>query len=331
MKEKTIIINRAIIHSLIMNKGVDYSDKLIDLSNSSTDYYYTKIEKCLGSDQIKEVIVHDNHLLLLSSKDMLGIDESFIKESKLISREIYGVCKHVDNMPNSDLLFIDCKIDGVVHILILKLNYKLQATHIKDDGNCNRIIESQVVPGSGAPVDEAIIINTDNNTLYLIEKKFKIDGKPGYYLNEQYIKGEPMLTDKQKMKILVKVVKKVDNDYGAHDGNILAMLYKTILKLTENDVPLNIHNTVDLLFENNYECVEESHMILNDLGIAEEEVITNIKSSDKMCRCKLKLDDDRVLELDLEDYLEGANFETSFDENGMKKIIIKNINNILVA
>lgn len=46
------------------------------------------------------------------------------------------------------------------------------------------------------------------NTVSLIEKRFQIDGKPGYYLNEQYIKGEPKLTDKQKMSIVIKSLKK---------------------------------------------------------------------------------------------------------------------------
>lgn len=73
-----------------------------------------------------------------------------------------------------------------------------------------RITKQQVLPMMGSAVDEAIIMNADQKQLFLIEKKFTIDGKPDFYLNTQWIKGEEKLTDKQKFSTMKKVVKKMD-------------------------------------------------------------------------------------------------------------------------
>lgn len=328
---KTIVVDKLLIHKLDMEeRRVEYSKGLIDLANANLEYYDTKIEKCLESDQIKELIIPDNHFLLASAKGMVAniIDDKwFIGESEDIADEWFELCKYADEMPNSDLLFVECKIDGVKHVLILKLNYKYQPIHIAED-EIHKIVTRQVTPSQGSPVEEAIIIDIENNKLSIIEKKFKFDGKAMFYLNEQYVKGEPKFTDKQKLKYLVKVCKKIDNDYNVIDGDVLAPLHKTILL---EGLPLDIHKTISTVFENDQIATNEAKEILNDLGIKDGEVIENIKSLDKMCRCKLKLNNERIVELDLDDYLEGVDFSTEHDENGCTQIIIKNIEEVVLA
>lgn len=328
---KTIIIDKLLIHKLDMEeRRVEYSKGLIDLANTNLEYYDTKIEKCLESDQIKELIIPDNHFLLASAKGMVAniIDDKwFIGESEDIADEWFELCKHADEMPNSDLLFVECKIDGVKHVLILKLNYKYQPIHIAED-EIHKIVTRQVTPSQGSPVEEAIIIDIENNKLSIIEKKFKFDGRVMFYLNEQYIHGIPKFTDKQKLKYLVKVCKKIDRDYNVVEGDVLAPLYKRILL---KGLPLNVHNVVKTVFENDDNAVHEAQEILTDLGIDEDTTIENIKSLDKMCRCKLKLNNDRIVELDLDDYLEGVDFSTEYDENGCTQIIIKNIEEVVLA
>ena len=49
-----------------------------------------------------------------------------------------------------------------------------------------------------------------------------------------------------------------------------------------------------------------------------------------MSRCKLVLDDDRIIELNVEDYLEGVDIVKETDEGGMTRIILKNIKDIVV-
>lgn len=328
---RTVIIEKITIHNLNMEEGqINYSKGLIDLSQNNTDYYDTKVSKCLDSDQIKEIIISEEHHLLNSAKVMSESDLAFIQESQRIANDWFYLCKQIEEMPNFDLMFAQCNINGIKHLLILKLNYKTQPVCIVED-DIYKIVTRQVVPTKGGQVDEAVIINIEEDKLSIIEKKFKIDGKPGYYLNEQYIKGEPKLTDKQKLKILISVVKKINRDYGVVGEDILAALHKTILELTMDDDILNIYKVTSNLFNNDYEANNEAELLLTDMGILEGDVICNIKSLDKMSRCKLKLNDDRIVELDLNDYIEAVDIEKILDENGKKQIVIKNIDDIMVA
>lgn len=76
---------------------------------------------------------------------------------------------------------------------------------------------------------------------------------------------------------------------------------------------------------------EEVELIMRDLGIEEDDEIVNVPVSlDRMSRCKLVLDDDRIIELNVEDYLEGVDIVKEMDEGGMTRIILKNIKDIVV-
>ncbi|WRK54126.1 hypothetical protein SD457_03485 [Coprobacillaceae bacterium CR2/5/TPMF4] len=80
-----------------------------------------------------------------------------------------------------------------------------------------------------------------------------------------------------------------------------------------------------------YNASEEVETIMKDLGIEEDDEIVNVPISlDRMSRCKLVLDDDRIIELNVEDYLDGIDIEKEIDENGKTKIILKNIQDIVV-
>ena len=81
---------------------------------------------------------------------------------------------------------------------------------------------------------------------------------------------------------------------------------------------------------NDYNATEEVELIMRDLGIEEDDEIVNVPVSlDRMSRCKLVLDDDRIIELNVEDYLEGVDIVKEMDEGGMTRIILKNIKILL--
>ena len=239
---------------------------------------------------------------------MIIDDEQFIAESKKIAQDLFAVSKYVEEMPNSNLMFVECKVDGEKMILIMKLNYKVTPISIVEEVDGKRFIKfvnRQSLPPKTSAVEEAIIINVDKNTVSLIEKRFQIDGKPGYYLNEQYIKGEPKLTDKQKMSIVNKVVKKVDSEYNVFEGDPTAMVKKEMIDLVMEHLPLK--------------------------PMEEDDEIVNVPLSlDRMSRCKLVLDDDRIIELNVEDYLNHENITTETDMSGYSTITLNNIKDIKI-
>ena len=76
---------------------------------------------------------------------------------------------------------------------------------------------------------------------------------------------------------------------------------------------------------------EEVETIMRDLGIEEDDEIVNVPLSlDRMSRCKLVLDDDRIIELNVEDYLNHENITTETDMSGYSTITLNNIKDIKI-
>ena len=194
-----------------------------------------------------------------------------------------------------------------------------------------RFVNQQILPNKTTAVEEAIIINVEDSILSIIEKRFMIDGKPGYYLNDQYIKGEPKLSDKQKMSIVNKVVKKVDSEYAVFEGDPLPVVKKELAQLVMEHRPIKPMELAKKVVESDYNATQEVETIMRDLGIEEDDEIVNVPVSiDRMSRCKLVLDDDRVIELSVDDYLEGVDISREMDERGLTRIILKNIKDVVV-
>ena len=309
---------------------VIYSDTFINLVEGTTEYYDKKIEKCLENTGIKELVVGSQHHLLQAARNMLESDETFKEESIKITQDLFKI----EEMPNANLMFVELKVDGKKYILVIKLNYKTMPMSLIEevDGKQSiRFVNQQILPNKTTAVEEAIIINVEDSILSIIEKRFMIDGKPGYYLNEQYIKGEPKLTDKQKMSIVNKVVKKVDSQYNVIDGDPLPVVKKELVDLVMEHRPVKPLELAKKVMGDDYNASEEVETIMKDLGIEEDDEIVNVPISlDRMSRCKLVLDDDRIIELNVEDYLDGIDIEKEIDENGKTKIILKNIQDIVV-
>lgn len=313
---------------------VVYSDTFINLIEGTTEYYDKKIEKCLENTGIKELVVGSQHHLLQAARKMLESDEDFKSESIKITQDLFALCTKIEEMPNANLMFVELKIDGKKYILIIKLNYKTMPMSLIEevDGKQSiRFINQQILPNKTTAVEEAIIINIEDSILSIIEKRFMIDGKPGYYLNEQYIKGEPKLTDKQKMSIVNKVVKKVDSQYNVVEGDPLPLVKKELVDLVMEHRPVKPLELAKKVMGDDYNASEEVETIMKDMGIDEDDEIVNVPISlDRMSRCKLVLDDDRIIELSVEDYLDNIDIEKQIDENGKTKIILKNIQDIVV-
>lgn len=313
---------------------VIYSDTFINLVEGTTEYYDKKIEKCLENTGIKELVVGSQHHLLQAGRNMLESDETFKEESIKITQDLFNLCTKIEEMPNANLMFVELKVDGKKYILVIKLNYKTMPMSLIEevDGKQSiRFVDQQILPNKTTAVEEAIIINVEDSILSIIEKRFMIDGKPGYYLNEQYIKGEPKLTDKQKMSIVNKVVKKVDSQYNVIDGDPLPVVKKELVDLVMEHRPVKPLELAKKVMGDDYNASEEVETIMKDLGIEEDDEIVNVPISlDRMSRCKLVLDDDRIIELNVEDYLDGIDIEKEIDENGKTKIILKNIQDIVV-
>lgn len=331
----TVIIDKFLIHKFDMEHSkVITSDKLIDLDSGSIEYYDIKIDKAIHSPIKKEVIVGSEHQVFQYATKMLESEEAFKENAKAISNDLFNLCKIIPEMPDANIFYVECKIDGQKHILVLKINYKAIATCLMDESdglNNIRFVNRQMPPAKTSAIDDALIINVDKRSLSIIEKRYLIDGKFGYLINDHYIKGEPKLSDKQKIGFINKIVKQVDSVYNVVEGNPLPFVKKEVANLILEKQPIKPVAVAKKVLEKDYNAVNEAQDLFEEVGIIEQDEVINVPGNlDKMSRCKLVIDEDRVVELDLDDYLNKRNLSIEHDALGNTILKFTNIRDIVV-
>lgn len=324
----TIIINKILMHMLdFEHKHIYYSDTFVDLNESNLEYYKKKVEKALYSPLSKELTVGSLHELILRVNKMVESDDEFILQAKEITDKLYTLGAVIEDMPNCNVLIVDCYKDGERYIAVLKLNYRYIPFSVVEEGNV-RIINKQVLPTQGSAVSEAIIINADTSQLSLIEKKYMVDGRNDFYLNAQWIKGEEKLTDKEKYNTMKKVVNKMDDMYHVNEIEAFPLMKQEVISRMENHLPIKPLAIVKKVLERDYQAQEESELMLKDMGIGEEDEIYALAGS--LEKCKLVLDTDIEVNVLIEDYVNGENIKKEVQSDGTINIILKNINEIKI-
>lgn len=328
-KMNTIVINKILMHMLdFEHRKIYHSTDFVDMNETSIDYYRKKVEKALNSPSLKELTVGSLHEMMLRSEKMIESDEEFIKQAHEMTDKLFALGSVIEEMPNSNVLFVDCYKNGERYVAALKLNYRYIPMSVIDEENI-RITKKQVLPTMGSPVDEAIVVNVDAKKLFLIEKKYMIDGKMDFYLNAQWIKGEEKLTDKQKMSTMKKVVRKMDDIYNVNDGKALPLMKHEIQERIDTNQPVKPLEIVKKVLESDGQAQEESEIMMKDLGIDEEDRIESL-SLTSMDKCKLVLDDDIEISLPIEEYLSGDKIEKVKQEDGTYSILLKDVNEVIV-
>lgn len=310
------------------HRKIYHSTDFVDMNETSIDYYRKKVEKALNSPSLKELTVGSLHEMMLRSEKMIESQEEFIKQAHEMTDKLFALGSVIEEMPNSNVLFVDCYKNGERYVGVLKLNYRYIPMSVIDENNI-RITKKQVLPTMGSPVDEAIIVNVDAKKLFLIEKKYNIDGKLDFYLNAQWIKGEEKLTDKQKISTMKKVVRKMDDIYNVNDGKALPLMKHEIQEKIDTNQPVKPLEIVKKVLEKDGQAQEESEIMMKDLGIGEEDQIESV-SLTAMDKCKLVLDDEIEISLPIEEYLSGDKVEKVKQEDGTYSILLKDVSEVIV-
>ena len=158
----TIIINNILMHMLdFEHRKIYHSQNFVDMNETSIDYYRKKVEKALNSPTMKELTVGSLHEMMLRCEKMVESDEEFIKQAHEITDKLFTLGAVIEEMPNSNVLYVDCYKNGERYMAVLKLNYRTIPMSVVEEGNV-RITKQQVLPMMGSAVDEAIIVIKNN-------------------------------------------------------------------------------------------------------------------------------------------------------------------------
>lgn len=333
--DRTIVCSKVLMHMMdIVHHSVHYSEGFVELNPTSLEYYDKKLEKLFYHPNLKEISLGNFASIVLRAKQMFEGDAEYLEHSRIITKEWFDIASLIQDMPNSNLLFIQCRVDGMDHMAIIKLNYKVAPCMVEDaDENGHKIMrisQRQSVPSKAQNVEEAIVINVETNQVYIVEKRFMIDGKMGYYLNDQYLKGQPLMTDKEKIKVMNKAIQKVDDAYQVNPLESTCLVKQALTECMVENKDVKPIEIASKIFEKDYGAQEECVEMMKDLGVSEDDVVIVNDSIEKMAKCKIITDTDMEIVMSVEDYLNEVNIRKILAEDGSYTLILEHIRDLVV-
>lgn len=325
----TIIINKILVHMIdFEHRKIHLSKDFAAINDTTHDYYHKKLEKALYSAQLKRLSVASLHELLLRGDQMLESEDNFKSQAKQITEKLFALGSQIEEMPNCNVLYADCYQDGVHVVAIVKLNYKYTDVSVVESDNV-RITRKQVLPTQGQAIDEAIVINLEDRYISLIEKKYLINGRMDTYLNSEWIKGEETLTDRQKFNTMKRVANQLNEVHHVNENGVLPALKNEIVQAVMDNEPVKPMALVKKVLANDYQASEEAEVMLEDLGIKEDDVIKALPLTKTLQRCKIVTDTEIEISMNVEDYVNGT-LTKIINDDGTTTFMIENVSEFIV-
>ena len=237
-----IIIHQAILH--VLDTTLDapvLSGSSMELTAEKTAYLQNHIEKLLASDDIRQC----RPLPDSAFKNELEHNQDFIDLSCRIAGVLFDYMHAHTTIPGADLAVVDFTRDGEPWLGILKLNYKNGYTHYTETvegAPVNSIIQQRAcLPTQSGKVEEGALVNLQDLSMRLLEKKYDIDGHKEFYLSSvvfQYTQAEP---EKKKLQAIQEAAAQAVKDAYVdepHADAQVAMLIAT--EAADNDNQISV-------------------------------------------------------------------------------------------
>ena len=255
IQKDDIIIRKGILHILDSHTGyLGLSSQLLEMGPDLMEFVRGHIFKIMESDDAKRCQFNGSVSPVLSLLESMeeSDDESFIEATRVLGENLFDIMCDSVTIPAADLLCVTFQVQSVIHIALLKMNYKVTYVHREEeDAEANDIVKQRVMPTDSAKLTEAVIIDLTEYKVRLVEKKYEmLNGDKINYLSERFLQCYADLAPKKKFQILNKVINDINNHYP-EDGIAKRLDMKSRLReeFTENQA-FKVNEIGDKLFGN---------------------------------------------------------------------------------
>lgn len=335
MKEEIDIkVRKLIVHILDLNMEMPLlSDEEHPLDDEIVEFVEGHVLKMLSDDGLKSANFKEDSKLQELFEGILSDDGNYIKYTSEVATMLYDVIIHYPDIPSSDLVCTLFDVDGVPHFGILKFNYKTSYIHyvnMNDDKKVNSIIKQKTaLPGDTQKVDECIIVNLNDFSMKVNEKKYDINGEERYYLSSMFLDSVTKMSKKEKAKVFKKAVEDFGKKHLKDDmeaaGNFAAAVTECIEKNEVIDIAMVAENTLKKRPEMKQELIEH----IESIGIEEKEIEVDKETANKVFKKhKIKTDSGIEISLPFDFYKDRNKMEFINNPDGTISIVLKNINKI---
>lgn len=333
--KEEIYIRKVIVHIMDNMVGMPVlSDQMVEFESDLAEFLKEHIAKAAGGDDCKECEFYRDQSEVYQMLTEYQ-DERFVEISKSLAERLYDIMAANVDIPSADLFVVRFKCQENEYLALLKMNYKEFYTHrtmTNEDGNHNEIIKyKSILPNQSQRISEAAVINLDDYTIRLVEKKYEINGEKENYFSYLFLKCSSHLSHKSKLAIVTKAVESIQKEnfdesrqYEEH------MKAKSIINETlDEQGSFQVEEIAQKIFEETPTLIDVFEEKMEKYNLVKEVVKpqaeTTIRKYEKQC---LMTDTGIEIKIPMEQYKDPGSVEFITNPDGTVSVFIKNIGHL---
>ncbi len=218
MNKEDIRIKHVIVHILDATIGMPVlSDTELTFGSEVAEFVREHIGRICAGDDAKECRFYEREsevYKLLTGYD----DEDFVAVSQEIAGLLYEIMAANIDIPSADLMAVRFREGEEEYLALLKLNFKALYTHrtmplAEGEGNSNELIRhNSILPSQTQRLTEAAVIRLSDLALWVVEKRYEVNGEKTDYFSFLFLKCSAHLSHKAKLSIVGRAVESVQKE-----------------------------------------------------------------------------------------------------------------------
>ena len=335
MYKDDIRIKQVIVHIMDNMVGMPVlSDKEIDFGSEFADFLKEHIYKIASGDDCRECEFYREQSEVYQMLQDYQ-EENFIEVSKKISELLYEIMNSNVDIPSADLIVVRFKADDIEYLGILKMNFKSSYTHrtLSDgESNSNEIVSYKaVLPTQSQRLTEAALIRLTDLKIFLVEKKYEVNGEKTNYFSYLFLKCSGHLSHKSKLNLVTKAVESVQKEpfdeqeqYSAH------MEAKSIIseQLQENG-GFVVEEIAEKIFKDEPELQVAFQDKMEKYDMVKEEILPQSENTVRKYQKQYLMTDTGIeIRIPMEQYKDSRSVEFITNQDGTISVLIKNIGHL---
>lgn len=335
MRETNVKIEKYIVHILDNNVQLPVlSEQEHPADSEINDFIAKHIEKVLKDDSLKDAHFMDGENQFRQwCENIVQQKERFTAITADMAVMLFDIMlKHVD-IPPADVIFCLFCSDNTLYLGMLKFNYKTSYIHFvqaSETGRLNAIIKQKTtLPRENQKLEECVLVNLDDFSVRLIEKKYDINGEKKFYLSPMFLKCTSKISNREKIKIFTKATEQFKKEYFEDDVYKAGEIKKAVTESVNRNERIDIVDVAESVFRQNPEIKNAYLEKIEQAGLRDKTIMVSEKVVEKKFK-KQKIKTDTGIEIDLpvEYYHDKEKIEFVNNVDGTISIIIKNIGKI---
>lgn len=337
MNKEDIRIKNVIVHILDSTIGMPVlSDTELEYGSEVAEFLREHIARISSGDDAKECRFYKEESEVYHLLNAYA-DEDFVPISKDIASMLYEIMNSNIDIPAADLMVVRFKEGDDEYLALLKMNYKSLYTHrtmaTEDgEGNINEIIRHKsILPSESQRLTEAAIIRLQDLALWVIEKKYEVNGEKTNYFSFLFLKCSAHLSHKSKLSIVSRAVESVQKEgFDETERFEKQMRAKSIIQEEiEEKGGFVVEELAERIFEEQPELkvafqdkMEKYDMVKEEIQPQSENTVRKYQSQ------HLYTDTGIEIKIPMEQYKNPRSVEFITNPDGTISVLIKNIEHL---